>query len=126
MKRWKKALLLVLVLVLCISLLPVTAEAGSGQEAPMDFVLVVDTSGSTRDTDANKICEEAVRMFVNMVPFENARVAVIAFGHLDRKSPYVFSSSYQETTGYAKYDRYLVHELVPLQEMPDLSSKDKV
>ena len=126
MKRWSKVFALVLVLVLCVSLLPLKAAAGSGQDAPMDFVLVVDTSGSTRDTDANKICEEAVRMFVNMVPFENARVAVIAFGHLDRKSPYVFSSSYHKTTSYAKYDRYLVHELVPLQEMPDLSSKEKV
>lgn len=128
MKKSKQLLAFVLVLVLLLSLTPTAAQASEDEtaNAPVDYVLVVDTSGSTSYTDEEKICEEAVRVFTNMIPLDNARVAVVAFGNNDRMSAYRFTSRYSDDVSYATKDKALVHLLVDLQGTPDLASKTQI
>lgn len=128
MKNFKKLLAFLLAAFLLTSAMPMTVQAaeGTANESVVDYVLVVDTSGSTSYTDEQKLCEEAARMFVNMVPLDRARVAVIAFGNEDRKNMYVFSGEYSGKVAHAKRDKYLVHQLVELQPTPDGASKEKI
>ena len=62
-----------------------TAFAADPQDSEengiVDFVLVLDCSGSLNVTDPSHLCATACKMFVDMVPLENARISVIAFGY---------------------------------------------
>lgn len=128
MNAFKKYIVMLLAVLILVSAMPtaVHADEGTGTDSVVDYILVVDTSGSTNDTDRERLCEEAARMFVNMVPLDNARVAVIAFGNEDRKNMYVFSGEYSQKVEHAERDRNLVHELVELQMTPDGATKEKI
>ena len=82
-KKWGKRILSVM-LALSIMLIPwdaayaeVTAETDN---TPVDFVLVLDCSGSMSTADVENKSISAAKMFIDMIPVENARVGVIAFG----------------------------------------------
>ena len=46
---------------------------------PLDLVVVIDSSGSMRDSDTNRTALDAVRMLVNMMPAKDSRVGIISF-----------------------------------------------
>lgn len=74
--------LLFLILVLnttCV--LYVGAESTDEDDSVMDFVLVLDCSGSMRASDQDNLVMNAAKMFADMLPVEDARLAVIAFGN---------------------------------------------
>lgn len=50
-------------------------------DTTIDFVLVLDCSGTMRNNDPEHWTEEAAKEFVNILGSENVRLAVIAMGH---------------------------------------------
>ena len=46
----------------------------------VDFVLLLDRSGSMGSSDEQQLYVSAAKMFVDMLPTESARLAVVAFG----------------------------------------------
>lgn len=46
---------------------------------PLDLVVVVDSSGSMKDSDKERTALAAVRMLVNMMPAEGSRVGIVSF-----------------------------------------------
>ena len=48
--------------------------------ATIDFVLVIDCTGSLSDSDPYKWGVKAAQLFVETLPIKNVRVSVIAFG----------------------------------------------
>ena len=123
MRFFKKALCVALIAVLCLTLLPVTVSAQGEAEgsASTDFVLVLDTSSSLNSSDPNQMSLEACKMFIDMIPIENARISVITFGYPDENSGYVFSSRYD-----VRYDQNRVHVITPLTDAGDLKGKDQI
>lgn len=119
MKHIAKLVSIVLVLAICIGFAPMPTHAATNEGETVDYVLVVDVSGSTDYSDRGRICLEACRMFVNIMPFENARVGVIAVGNADSKNAFVYSGKYDVTM-----DAYLVHEVAALQGASDLAEKE--
>ena len=82
---WRRLLCLTLAALVLASCLTMTAFAADPQDSEengiVDFVLVLDCSGSLNVTDPSHLCATACKMFVDMVPLENARISVIAFGY---------------------------------------------
>lgn len=64
-------------------------EAG-GRTETVDFVLVLDCSGTMGRSDPEYLSIAAVQMFVDILPIENARVGVICFGPDWKSEMYVF------------------------------------
>lgn len=122
MKKTLRWLCLTLALVLCLSLLPGRARAAEEDAAnpTTDFVLVLDCSGSLEQSDPELLCLDACNMFVDMLPLENARISVIAFGYKDN-GEYTYSAKYQVT-----HDRNRVHVITPLQEATTLKARGEV
>ena len=56
------------------------AESSEDDVSGIDFVLVLDGSGTMAKSDPKGLTVEAARMFVDMLPNKNARVAVVEFG----------------------------------------------
>lgn len=61
---------------------------GKEEEKKIDFVLVLDCSKSMDSTDPESLSTSAAKMFVDMLPVENTRIAVVGFGP-NWKNPYV-------------------------------------
>lgn len=123
MKKLTRWLCLAMVLALCLSLIPGAAATESQLGDPTkttDFVLVLDCSGSLWESDPNLLCLEACSMFVDMIPVENARVSIVAFGY-PGDDAYTYSQQYN-----VKYDRNRVHVIAPLQEPATLKEKDSI
>lgn len=73
----KRFLVAVMVLVLVLTGLPVHADTLGA--AGMDVVLVIDTSGSMKYTDGNKIALDAAKLFVDMMDCSGSRVGLVSF-----------------------------------------------
>ncbi|MFD0958434.1 vWA domain-containing protein [Paenibacillus chungangensis] len=71
------ATLFILCLLMLLSSLP--AVSASGEGGGMDAVLVLDVSHSMADSDRNKIGNEAMKMFIDMLSEEGNRVSVVAY-----------------------------------------------
>ena len=56
------------------------AETSEEDASGIDFVLVLDGSGTMAQSDPKGLTAEAAKMFVDMLPNKNARVAVVEFG----------------------------------------------
>ena len=59
---------------------PEPEEEPADGVSTMDFVLIVDGSDSMDNSDPNALYISAAKMFIDMLPSENARLAVISFG----------------------------------------------
>lgn len=85
-QKWKKKIGHCLVggaLILSMLLDPLTsvkAAESKSDDTTVDFILVLDCSGSMEKTDPEGLSVSAAKMFVDMIPKENARVGVIGFG----------------------------------------------
>lgn len=84
MKRVKSALSMICVLVLFVTMAlspmqVVRAEEMEEKYQPVDVVLVIDTSGSMKKSDEQRLVMKAIRMFANMMPAEDSRVAIVGF-----------------------------------------------
>lgn len=75
---------LVVLLLIIALMIPVFAVDGNEhvfeENSTVDFVLLIDCSTSMPITDKHHLCGTACKMFIDMLPLENARVAVVGFG----------------------------------------------
>lgn len=101
----------VMALILLLSAAPASAAEEPDKENPsLDFVLVLDCSYTLVLNDPNNLCLAAVRNFVDTLPMQDARVAVVAFGYIDGSS-YTYSAGYSVSAG----DSARIHQIVPLE-----------
>lgn len=109
-------LVLVMAMTLSLCVVPVFAEELQ-EDAPHDFVILLDCSGSLRANDPDDLCLEACKSFVDLLPSQNSRVAVLGFGYTNGPD-YKYQADFNpEFLGDAKW----VHEIVP---MGDLNTKE--
>ncbi len=102
----KRMSCLLLALCLLLTLVPVSARAE--EERPViDFVLVLDCSRSMRENDKMGLAADACKMFMDLLPIEDARISVIAFGYT--------GGGYDFEHFNVTYDANLVHVLSPLK-----------
>ena len=78
-----KRVLVFLIAALLLTMIPaVPLHADTVKDdTTIDFVLVLDCSGTMRDNDPEHWTEAAAKQFVNILGTENVRLAVIAMGH---------------------------------------------
>lgn len=93
---------LLLVLCLMLTVFPFAAHAEEETEQ-VDFVLVLDCSGSMTNNDPTGLAAEACKKFMDLLPIENARIAVIAYGYN--------GSAYNYSHFKVDVDGNLVHQL---------------
>lgn len=58
----------------------VYADSAAEDDSTIDFVLVLDNSGTMARSDPDRLTVSAAKMFIDMLPEKNARVAVVEFG----------------------------------------------
>lgn len=123
MKRWLRSLSCILLAITMIVGSSVTAFAAVRlqDDAPHDFVLLLDCSGSLRANDPDDLCLEACKSFVDLLPSQNTRVAVLGFGYTNGPE-YSYSPGFApELTGDADW----VHEIVPMGELSNEAAREE-
>lgn len=71
-------MLLALLITMCF-IVPGNAYAAAGTEQKIDAVLAMDASTSMNESDANKVANEAMKMFIDMLSVEGDKVGVISY-----------------------------------------------
>lgn len=74
-----RSLLLALSLMLLLFSFRLPGAYAAGQNSQIDAVLVVDVSNSMNTSDTNKIGNEAMKMFIDMLSVNGDRVGIVAF-----------------------------------------------
>lgn len=85
----KKLACLLMALCLVMTLLPVGVSASEDVETT-DFVLILDCSGSMAKNDKKGLAADACKKFMDLLPIENARIAVIAYGYNGKSYSYEY------------------------------------
>lgn len=122
MKRMFRMCCAVLVVCILMAQLPGLAWAEEeNAQTTTDFVLVMDCSGTMLESDRNRLCASACKMFVDLIPIQNARISVIAFGYESDTDPngFTYSAEFRVTGD----DRTRVHQIVPLSSVEEVSQK---
>lgn len=85
---------IVFVLLLMVMILAVgrTARADTKPDT-VDFLVVLDCTGTMANSDPKYLSTAAVQMFVDILPIENARIGVLGFGPNWDNQVYVFHSN---------------------------------
>lgn len=141
MKRMYRILCVLLTVCLLLSMAPAKAEAALSEMIPAvdstDFVLVLDCSGSLQGDD-RALAISACKMFVDLIPVENARVSVITISKAGASpNVYTFSKDFMddmeeyEKKGMFPYlfaretadDFKALHSVIQLSETKDLAVK---
>lgn len=115
-------------LLLCIlnlfSAYPATVQAAQSNDTPIDFVLILDCSGSMEKSDEESLSVSAAKMFVDMLPAENARLAVIAMGPNYGADAYPLDGLLKEEQKGGLGEKN-VREAFGLQSITDQSAKQE-
>lgn len=77
-KRRKRVFVICLLISMCFVQV-VRAEEISGNKKPLDVIFVVDSSGSMKSNDPNRIALEMVKAFTDTIHTDNARVGYVAY-----------------------------------------------
>ena len=99
----KRIACLLLVISVLVSVVSVSAAE---EKTVVDFVLVLDCSGSMLKYDPNHLAATACKSFIDMIPIQDARVSVITFGY--------GGGGFDFKTFNVTYDKNLVHQIAPL------------
>ena len=75
----KKIISLLLVSLLIATMIVPCASALDTEMRDLDIVVVIDTSGSMRYSDPNRISAAALKMLTNMMPAENSNIGIVTF-----------------------------------------------
>lgn len=81
-KNRLQRILPVLLLILCITASPfyaARASAASAAPSHIDAVLLIDVSNSMNKSDKNKIANEAMKMFIDMLSTQGDKVGIVAY-----------------------------------------------
>lgn len=114
----------VFMIILFCQLLYVDVMAAKSSDTPVDFVLVLDQSGSMNSSDHERLTVSAAKMFVDMLPAENARLAVIAFGDDYGSEAYPVNLGYGEDYDYAGDSNYSKNRVYLAYELNRITSQD--
>ena len=95
----------ILLAAVCLLVMAGGVWAKEEEKENIDFVLVLDCSKSMDSSDPESLSIRAAKMFVDMLPVENTRVAVVGFGPEWGKSTYVLDyDSKTDTMSKVAYD----------------------
>lgn len=95
----------ILLAAVCLLVMAGGVWAKEEEKENIDFVLVLDCSKSMDSSDPESLSISAAKMFVDMLPVENTRVAVVGFGPEWGKSTYVLDyDSKTDTMSKVAYD----------------------
>ena len=95
-------------------------ELAKTDETTVDFVLLLDCTGSMDTNDKDKLAEKAAKMFIDMLPAENARLSVILFGqHYGDKA---YKNEFYLEDGQV-YGRDCVKQIYPLVSITEIEEK---
>ena len=121
MKKINSLLYVLLAVCMLVAMLPVgvSAEGSVSNAETLDFVLVLDCSGTMNQNDPNGLALTACKMFVDMLPVDNARIGVVALGYTDNTRGYDYSSDYK-----VEYNNRMIHNIVPLASTEKDAEKD--
>ncbi|MEK4853525.1 vWA domain-containing protein [Paenibacillus sp. FSL H7-0756] len=81
-KNRLQRILPVLLMILCITVSPYAASRASAASAApshIDAVLLIDVSNSMNKSDKNKIANEAMKMFIDMLSTQGDKVGIVAY-----------------------------------------------
>lgn len=97
------------VILFCMMIMAIEIHARESESKNVDFVLVLDCSKSMDETDPDSLSISAAKMFVDYLPVENTRVAVVGFGSSWGKKTYVLDyDSKTNTMAKVAYDLNVV------------------
>lgn len=77
--RQRILILFCIIMLVTVGLLPRHAEASDKEAAGVDIAIVVDTSGSMKSTDPDRIAIEAAKLFIDMTEISDTRIALVTF-----------------------------------------------
>lgn len=90
--------MLLLFTLLLTPLVKAKAAESASNDTTVDFILVLDCSGSMDSSDKQGLSISAAKMFADMIPMENARIGVVGFGGNWGKQAYVYEKDKDATT----------------------------
>jgi len=99
-ENMKRCILWVIVIVFCFMILPVNVFAGINENSEptgFDCILVIDTSGSMKNSDPDRITTYAAQLFIDMCEISDTNLGLIAFS--DQIETKVGFTSTQDKSG---------------------------
>lgn len=90
--------MLLLFALLLTPLMKIEAAESASDDTTVDFILVLDCSGSMDASDPKGLSISAAKMFADMIPMENARIGVVGFGGNWGEQTYVYEKDKDTTT----------------------------
>lgn len=109
--------LMVFLIILALTAKPVAADTVSN-ESTVDFVLVVDCSGSMSINDPNGLTAVAAKKFIDKLPTDKVRLSIIAMGDDYKEKAYPIGQADPNSAGR-------VQEVFALQDIADQAAKNK-
>ncbi len=119
MKKMTRLICSLLVVLMLLSVVPITGVSALEKDESVDFVIVLDCSASLFYHDRERLCLNACESFMDQLPVQDARVGVIGFGY-GGGNPFPYSSKYTgQTEGSLDMSRDAthVHEILPLSDL---------
>lgn len=110
--------MLLLFLLLLVPMARARAAASASDDTKVDFILVLDCSGSMDSSDRQGLSISAAKMFADMVPMENARIGVVGFGGNWGDQAYVYKKNKRANT--------FTTVAFPLSEIENFQNKNQV
>jgi Mg-chelatase subunit ChlD len=80
-RAWMTAFFLTLCMLVGFQSSLILSAASLDNSAGMDIVIVIDTSGSMKSTDANGVTLEAAKLFIDMMECSGSRVGLVSFSN---------------------------------------------
>lgn len=121
----KRVLCFLLAMLMVFGLVPASSSAvnSNGEErVPMDYVLVVDVSDTMDYAAPAKVCASACDLFMDLLPYRNVRVGVIAYGYTGSKNDrYPYSNDFKVT-----FEDEYVHLIAEMEESSAAMSRTDI
>ena len=121
----KQILCFLLAMIMVFGMLPLHSFAVNtdGEErVPMDYVLVVDVSDTMDSAAPGTVCASACDLFMDLLPYRNVRVGVIAYGYNGSNSDlYPYSDEFKVT-----FEDEYVHLIADMQESSTAMSREDI
>lgn len=123
---WMRIACFMLALCLTLALVPFTAAAAEEEEerqGVVDFVLLIDCSQTMAENDPDDLVKEACELFVRLLPVEDARLSIIAFGY--EGSAYKYTSFDVNKNKYYNDEAY-VHIVSQMEGNLNVKRRDEI
>ena len=121
----KKLITCILAVLFAAASLPSYAETAAADEMSdggMKFVIMMDISRTMSKSDPDGCARDAIQMFTDMLPAENAGIAVLTYGHDAGSGAYEYAEEYLPVTPENRRYVCLVSEMTPAAEAKETIS----